>query len=58
MKKRRGMGLKTRLLLLTILPVTMAVIVLNVFANNAMTTGMYTEVLDGLQGVAVAVNAG
>ena len=58
MKQKKSYGLKTRLLLLTILPVSIAVIVLNVFANNAMTTGMYTEVLDGLQGVAVAVNAG
>lgn len=57
MKQKRRYGMKTRLLLLTILPVSIAVIILNVVANSAMRDGMYTEVLDGLEQLAVAVDA-
>lgn len=58
MKQKRKYGMKTRLLLLTILPVSIAVIILNIVANSAMREGMYTETLDGLEQLAVAVESG
>lgn len=53
--KTKGMGIKTKLVLLTAVPALVTMLVIVLFARNSMTDGMQTEAIDGLALLAEAV---
>lgn len=54
-EKTKGMGIKTKLVLLAAIPALVTMIVIVLFARNSMTDGMQTEAIDGLALLAEAV---
>lgn len=58
MRKRKGLSIVVRLILITVLPVLLTGGVVTLVGTNALTTGMRTEKLDDLQAMAESVAAG